>query len=540
MNLLGNAPSRQRRDFYLSEVSERVLAEFKEDLKRDSFLSLEVIINDALYQEQDRLKREKSTVENEDARRFWSDIGRNFLNGDDAEREILLRRIITRYVEEIHGSFNPRLHGMVARVVPWLLKGVLNKVSPASVLTWASDKLSLEDNLVISGPLDEIRSLAGKGTLIMAPTHSSNLDSVAIGMGLYLSRLPPFTYGAGLNLYTNPVISYFLNNLGAYKVDRRKKNEIYKTTLKQYATLSMEQGEHNLFFPGGTRNRRGDIEQHLKLGLLGCGVRVYVRNLVNANPKPDLFVVPVNLSYGLVLEAKTLIEDYLKEEGKGRFIRAREKKGSLMRMLDFWRNLTRMHSKVHLHFGEPIDLFGNRVDAEGNSRDNRHRVIDRKKYVLENGRPAHVPQRDQEYTRELGRSLVQAYLRNNIILSTHALSFAAFHLIRKRNPAFDLYRLLRTEGPETGIEKATVLLSLGRLKSGLIALADLGRLQIDSTLKEGDAETLFTTAMAHFSTFHDGRTLKCERGKVYSEDMKLLYYYRNHLDHYPLERYLEP
>jgi glycerol-3-phosphate O-acyltransferase len=406
------------------------------------------------------------------------------------------------------------------------------------MLTWVSDRLNIEDNLVITGPIDHIRDLAAKGTLIMAPTHVSNLDSVVIGSGLYLSRLPPFTYGAGLNLFTNPVISYFMNNLGAYKVDRRKKNEIYKATLKQYATLSMEQGEHNLFFPGGTRCRRGDIEQHLKLGLLGCGVRVYTHNLQQGKVKPDLFVIPVNLSYGLVLEAKSLIEEHLTEEGKSRFIRMRNRNSGPMRLLNFWRNLTRMHSKIHLHFGEPIDLFGNAVDHDGQSRDKQGRIVDRRQFVTVQGEPRHETQRDQEYARELGRALVSSYMRHNLVLSTHAAAYVAFHLLRKRNPAYDLYRFLRTEGIDSGIEVEEMLHGLDRLLNLLRRLADQGRLQLEPKLKSETAQTIFETAMAHFKTYHDGKTLCQAEGMVFSQDMKLLYYYRNRLDHYRLETQL--
>jgi glycerol-3-phosphate O-acyltransferase len=533
--ILGNQGSRARREHYLLEITSRVMGEIKQKLLRDGTLSLEVIINDALYQEQERLRQEKSSQENEEAKEFWVEIGSRFLHVDDAEREAILRSIISRYVEEIHGSFNHRLHGIVARIVPWLLKALLHRLSPTTMLTWVSDRLNIEDNLVISGPLDSIRELASKGTLIMAPTHVSNLDSVVIGSGLYLSRLPPFTYGAGLNLFTNPVISYFMNNLGAYKVDRRKKNEIYKATLKQYATLSMEQGEHNLFFPGGTRCRRGDIEQHLKLGLLGCGVRVYTHNLQQDKAKPDVFVIPVNLSYGLVLEAKSLIEEHLKEEGKSRFIRMRNRRSGPMRLLNFWRNLTRMHSKIHLHFGEPVDLFGNAVGPDGQSRDMQGRVIDRRQYVMVNGMPQHESQRDQEYTRELGRALVSAYLRNNVILATHVAAFTAFHFLRLRNPAYDLYRFLRTEGKDSGIEADLMLRGLERTLEVLRELDEDGKLQLEPKLKTSSAQTLFETAMAHFKTYHDGKTLCHEDGKVFSLDMKLLYYYRNRLDHYRLE-----
>ncbi len=56
------------------------------------------------------------------------------------------------------------------------------------------------------------------------PTHASNLDSLALGYALQRDELPPVVYGAGKNLFTNPIISFFMHNLGAYRVDRRVKS----------------------------------------------------------------------------------------------------------------------------------------------------------------------------------------------------------------------------------------------------------------------------------------------------------------------------
>jgi glycerol-3-phosphate O-acyltransferase len=35
----------------------------------------------------------------------------------------------------------------------------------------------------------------------MVPTHQSNLDSLLVGYVIYMMSLPPFAYGAGLNLF---------------------------------------------------------------------------------------------------------------------------------------------------------------------------------------------------------------------------------------------------------------------------------------------------------------------------------------------------
>ena len=473
---IGLSLSRDQRDYVRREVIRRTLEEQKRLWAGPGNHGLVVAINDAVYQEQERLRTEKPSRETREQQRFWAQVAAEFHRVSEAEREAILARIVGMYVNEIMGYFNPVIHSLAARVVPWGLKAILSRVSPASFLRWIGDRLDLEENLTISGPVEDIRALSRKATLLMTPTHVSNMDSVVIGIGLYSRRLPPFTYGAGLNLFSNPVVAFFMNNLGAYKVDRRKKNGIYKAALKQYATLSMEMGQHNLFFPGGTRSRSGEVEDHLKLGLLGCGLNVYVGNLLAGKPDPDLFVVPCTLSYGLVLEARTLIEDHLKETGKSRYIRIR-KESTGFKALNFWRNLQRMDSRIHLHFGQPLDLFGNRVDKDGVSRDAHGRVIDRRKYVQgPDGAPVHAPQRDQEYTRELGRALQAAFRAGNVVLTTHAAAFAVFECLRRKHPKYDLYRLLRTEGPDPGTTVAESVAEISAVQARLKAAEERGEL----------------------------------------------------------------
>ena len=108
----------------------------------------------------------------------------------------------------------------------------------------------------------------------------SNLDSVVFGFAIERAGLPPAVYGAGKNLFTNPVLSYFMHNLGAYRVDRRLRHSLYKDVLKTYSTVMLEHGYHSLFFPGGTRSRSGGGVRKLKLGLAGTGSEAFVRTTV--------------------------------------------------------------------------------------------------------------------------------------------------------------------------------------------------------------------------------------------------------------------
>ncbi len=527
--------NKDEKQHLLENVESRTFAELKASWQNSSSLTLEILLNDAVYQEQERLKTEKRTRETANQKSFWDKVSKQFHQVDELTREELLKTIIQNYTQEIVGNFNPHLHSAVARIVPWFLKILLTRITPATFLKGISSRLNLEENLVISGPLDTIRELSKKGTLILTPTHVSNLDSIVIGLGLYQSKLPPFTYGAGLNLFTNSVIAFFMNNLGAYKVDRRKKNSIYKSVLKNYATLSMEMGKHNLFFPGGTRGRRGDVEQHLKLGLLGCGLPVFVHNLQTEKPNPDVFIIPCTLSYGLVLEAKSLIDEHLQETGKARYIRPHSDFNRPMRLLNFWKNLQSMHSKIHMHFGSPLDLFGNDVNTQGQSVDRFGRVIDRRKYVENLGKAIQDAQRDQEYTRELGRKLLTVFHRNNIALATNITAYAAFTTLREVWPHADLYQFLRVEGEAHGVSETLIIKNIDSLFKSLKNIAARQEIILDPALNDLSSSEIFQIGIQHFRSFHNKEVLQVKNGLVFTKNMRLLYYYRNRLDHYGLE-----
>jgi glycerol-3-phosphate O-acyltransferase len=210
-----------------------------------------------------------------------------------------------------------------------------------------------------------------------------------------------------------------------------------------------------------------------------------------------------------------------------------------MRVLRFWRDLQKMDSRIHMQFGEPLDLFGNRVDEDGVSRDAHGRPVDRSKYVEVDGRPRHDAQRDQEYTRELGQAILQSFRRNNVAMSTHAAAFAAFAALRRRHPQYDLYRALRTAGPEQAVPRAEILVDLGVLLERLRALARKGGIVLAPDLERATAGETLAKALEHFASFHEGEALKEGPEGIYTENMKLLYYYRNRLAHYGLEESLE-
>ena len=219
--------------------------------------------------------------------------------------------------------------------------------------------------------------------------------------------LPPTTYGAGKNLFTNPFISFFMRNLGAYRVDRRLRFELYKDVLKEYSTVLLEHGYHSLFFPGGTRSRSSVVEQQLKLGLLGTTVTAYKNLVREGKPNKRLYIVPATINYRLVLEAETLIDDYLAETGKSRYIITDDEFSRIGRIVEFFRKILAHEGSVIVRFGRPLDPFGNDITDDGESIDRAGRIVDPASYVRgADGEVTDDDQRDAEYTRALGRRLV--------------------------------------------------------------------------------------------------------------------------------------
>ncbi|MBL4849304.1 MAG: 1-acyl-sn-glycerol-3-phosphate acyltransferase [Planctomycetes bacterium] len=525
---------REDQERALEEVISRTVHNASERGSR----ALEAAVADTLYYEQQRLKTAKPSKRRDKERSRYSSYKSRLLRGSDHQRKMVLREMVDSFAREILGNFDPRVHALATRAVPFGLKTLLNATSPRQLVAWRGPGgVNLEEHVVVDGELEHALALRDRGTLILAPTHSSNLDSIVLGYGLHEAGFPPLLYGAGLNLFDNPLMSFFMQNLGAYKVDRRKKAPIYKQVLKEYATVSLELGYHNLFFPGGTRSRSNLIEQKLKLGLLGTGLSAYQNRLRAKHPRPKVFVVPLVLSYELVLEGKTLIDDHLRDVGRSRYIITDDEFASAKRIYQFMRGLLELDTKIYLTLMPPRDPFGNPVDREGNSLDSRGRRIDIERYLMNSkGELSRDNNRDQEYTRELGHEISRAYLQGNTVLPTHAVAFAVFEHLRGLESDPDLYRWLRTGGQTESISLGEASRVVDELVNRLKELESQGKVRLSTRVRECNGQDLLMSALKGFGTYHDTPALERRGDRIYHHDRNLLYYYRNRLVHYGLER----
>lgn len=533
--------SRNRKEF-IEEVALKAMERILQ--LRPSRKQLLDELQATVYREQQRMKRNRWRVDPKDEPRFWGYIKErlNVLTArpddDSKEEQELLRQIVHRYANEIAGNFKPSSYKLAREITTFWFSRLLNASRVKKFGAIFSNQYTLRDKIQIVGKVKQLRRLARRGTIIMVPTHFSNLDSVLIGWVIHALGLPAFIYGAGLNLFNIKIFAYFMNSLGAYKVDRRKKNLPYLETLKMYSMLAIQKGAHSLFFPGGTRSRSGAIEKTLKLGLLSSCVEAQ-RNLYLETPVPDearkIFIVPVTLNYHFVLEAPDLIEDYLTVKGQDRYLPERDKYGSFQ-LIRFLIKFFTKGSNISVSIGRALDVLGNYVDDEGNSVDHQGRFIDTRDYFVSNGQITIDRQREEEYTRMLAKRIVEEYHRINRVFASHLVAFVAFELWQKKHPKLDLFGLLRLPEEDLVLEYAEFRKTCKRVRKHIYRLKDEGRINHATHLK-GKIDLVIRHGMENVGIFHLKRPLLFNKeGNIITQDLRLLYYYHNRLTGYDLEK----
>jgi glycerol-3-phosphate O-acyltransferase len=515
------------RERLLAEVERRVVGRLVASAKPGSDASLEYVLNDVAFNE---IKRLEASKHKNGALDRWRDLSRRLLAMSDAEKEAELRDLVRYFGRDVVGNFDPRVYRFATGVGPSILGALFAPMT--SFKEGLAALKNLDERIHPDGEIELARACAERGTLVVTPTHSSNMDSPAIGFGLMRAHLPPTTYGAGKNLFSNPFISFFMRNLGAYRVDRRLRFELYKDVLKEYSTVLLEHGYHSLFFPGGTRCRSNVVEKHLKLGLLGTTATAY-KNLVREGmPHKRLYIVPATINYRLVLEAETLIDDYLAETGKSRYIITDDEFSRVGRIVEFFRKILAHEGSVIVRFGRPYDPFGNDITDDGESIDRAGRVVDPASFVRgADGEVSDDDQRDAEYTRALGRRLAAVYPRLTVFHSTHLLARVLYDELSRRAGTRDVYRLLRLAQGDCNIPIADAIAGVDRLRARIAATPAFGS-EHPGFVSQSSQDKV-ADAVKGLSTFHT-RTIVERRDDVLCvADVKLLYYYQNRTAHIP-------
>jgi glycerol-3-phosphate O-acyltransferase len=491
----------------------------------------------SLVKEQERIDRRPWKVDRADDKHFWTQIIAE-LGKEQISFPVILSKIVTRYAQEIVGGFSVWHYRLAQTAASYTLNRLLNPIRPKRLSSLAKIQMKLQKQIHVLGPVQDLRALAQQGTIVMVPTHCSHFDSVLLWWVIELLGLPPFIYGAGRNLFNRQFFAYFMNKLGTYKVDRRRKNIAYLATLKAYSTLALHWGCHSLFYPGGTRARSGALEASLKLGLLGTALEAQHMNFqLNGELGRKIFVVPVILNYHFVLEAPLLIRDYLAEKDGACYSDQGADYSKLYKLVKFIKNVATKESSIFVSIGQPMDVLGNPVDASGNS-------LIKPGIALEKNLYATIAAKEYKdnlkaYTRQLGQAVVKRYYQSNYVISSQLLAFVAFAWLRHRyaHLADQAFYQLPTE--QLLMPYANFEASFTKVRDRIMDLAAHNRLKVASNLKEGSISGMILDGLINLGVYHIRKPLlRNQAGDLTTQDLPTLFYYHNRLTGYGLEKYL--
>ncbi|MEN9448971.1 MAG: hypothetical protein RJA25_2261 [Bacteroidota bacterium] len=537
----------KKRDKILQETISEAVLEFNKT--NPTLTQLRNQLQKTLYLEHIRIKNESWEVDPEDEREFWGKIKKQLLKADPAHidedkskqlHQELLQDIMSRYANEIIGNFNPNIFWITRQLLVRFFARLFNSHFGGFKGIFNPGE-KLKDKLIVAGPVEKLRNLSLKGTVILVPTHFSNLDSAIIGFGMDYIGMPAFQYGAGLNLFNSKFFSFFMGNLGAYKLDRRKKNSIYLETLKSFSKTNVLAGAHTIFFPGGTRSRAGNIETELKLGLLGTVMDAqrihFEKNPSNLAPK--IFIVPLTLSYHFVLEASSLIEDQLRRTGKEQYLVKDTPQPTGKGLWKFFWGTFSKSTDITLSLSEPMDVFGNALDDNGNSINKLGNQIDIRSYFLNKGHLKADEQREMIYTQMLGDKIIDCFFKNNVVYSSHVVAFAAFELLKKKLLNPDLFTLMRISDEDREIDWHDFKMAVKRLIDELYTLNNKGLIKLSPILTTKELNEIIDLGISNIGIYHTNLPImRTKDGNITSEDLKLLYYYHNRLLGYGLEKHI--
>jgi glycerol-3-phosphate O-acyltransferase len=534
----------KNKDAFLIEVVERII-----EKSRTTYPTTRALFDElasTLYQERIRVTTSRWKSDPEDEKDFWNNVkgqiikfqkAQSWEDNDRAILETLLKKILYRYAYEIVANFKPRIFELAQKFLPRILFLFLNSKLNSPFKFLFRKMSSFYEKFIITGDFELIRNLSKKGTIVVVPTHFSNTDSPLVGWALSSIGLEPVTYGAGINLVGTQPLSFMLNNLGAYKLDRRRKNALYLELLKSYSQMAIERDTPSLFFPGGTRSRSGALESKLKLGLLSTAVEAQQENFIHNRKK--ILVLPLVINYQYNIECSSLINQHLVEIGKEKYVSDSFEYSTTYKIIRFFKHLFHADTEVVVSFGKPLDIIGNEVNSNGDSIAPNGKPFDIKGYFEVENKIVRDEQRNFEYTKILGSKIVSSYFENNTVMTAPLVAFVYFIQLKKRHKHLSLFEIMLLPREDRIVSRDNMMAGMATIIVKLKDLEKLNKVNLSEIIQESTIDNVLANGMNSISLFNSKKVVYADSdGNINSQDVRLAYFYHNRLIGYNLEEYL--
>ncbi|AWN81534.1 1-acyl-sn-glycerol-3-phosphate acyltransferase [Candidatus Cardinium hertigii] len=514
----------QHQKAFLQEVVERTILSLRTRYATDT--ALYHMLTQTTAKELARIAADRWVCDPPDDQFFWEDIENALIHKVDAT--LLLNKIASRYVNEISSDFSVTHYKWVSKGVHTVFTSLLKpSCFKFKGKRWISKHKRLHEKLHITGALDSIHALAQIGTIVLVPTHTSNWDSVVIGLAMQQLGLSPLSWGAGLNLFNHKGFRHIFSKLGTYKIDRRKKNIPYLLAQKHYTRLTVEWHCPTLFYPAGTRSRSGTIESNLKLGLLGTPFEAQAHTFQQYGPTAHkIFMVPVVLNYHCVLEAPQLIQEWIHPETAKHVA----KRDCCYSNLSVSKKILCKGSEIFLNIGTPLDVMGNKVDKAGRSYHAQGQEIDLYQQFLKLAGST-TSKQSGYYLKILSHTIVDSYSCHNLVVSSHLVAFVAYKIAQGKED-FSMHSTTTIK-----LVRASFMVALEKVYQALQLLYEQKKIDFTALVRKSHLPAIVADGLAKLGVYHAKTPLVAvKNGDFLIQDLPLLYYYHNRLTGYGLEQ----
>jgi glycerol-3-phosphate O-acyltransferase len=192
------------------------------------------------------------------------------------------------------------------------------------------------------------------------------------------------------------------------------------------------------------------------------------------------------------------------------------------------RKLLGLDASCVVRFGQPLDCFGNRVDEDGTSYDDAGHAVSASSYLVDRaGRLRHDPERDAQYTRELGEAIVDQYRRNLVVMPTHLVAACALErLVAFAGP--DIFSLLRT-ADDVAVSRVDLADRVERLRDRAREMEDRSEIVLGPRLARATGREILDEGIRAFNGYHTRPVLLPRGDDVVLADPRLILYYQNRL-----------
>jgi glycerol-3-phosphate O-acyltransferase len=197
---------------------------------------------------------------------------------------------------------------------------------------------------------DKVLTCLRQHPVVLVPCHRSHFDYLILSFIFHERFLSPLHIAAGINLSFWPLGSLF-RGAGAFFIRRSfGDNPLYKLVFKNYLTFLIREGYTQEFFIEGGRTRTGKMLTP-KLGMLSAVVNAFTLGV-----RDELYLVPVSIHYGRIVEEEAYRREVVGEEKERESLRGLLRAASVLRQ---------RYGTVYVTFADPISLN----DALGNRKD---------------------------------------------------------------------------------------------------------------------------------------------------------------------------